>query len=105
MATRKIAIVVLTLTLTLTWSSGVLARPGSSEASITGTFSESCRGFESVSTKDISHVEIHYADGRVVKDESTRAPHFSINGGAGDEIDFAVVKSGTTTEQFLCHVA
>ena len=98
---RNIRIAVLILT--LAWSSTAVARDGNSEASIAGTFSDSCRAFQSVSTKDISHVEIHYADGREVKDESIRAVNFSIDGGAGDEIDFAIVKSGTTTEQFLCH--
>ena len=101
MAMRNVAVVVL---LALAWSPAVLAQAGNSEASIAGAFSDSCRDLESVSTKDISYVQIHYADGRVVKDESIRTPGFSIDGGAGFEIDFAVVKSGTTVEQFFCHV-
>lgn len=36
------------------------------------------------------------------KDESINSPDYAIDGGAGDEIEFAIVKSGTTTEQFDC---
>ena len=75
---------------------------GNSASTITASFGDSCRDFQAHSSKDISHVEIHYADGRVVKDESTTTPDYSIDGGLGDEIDFALVKSGTTTEQFEC---
>jgi hypothetical protein len=45
---------------------------------------------------------VHYADGRVVKDESIESPDYSIDGDASDEIDSAIVKSGTTTERFDC---
>jgi len=71
-------------------------------ATITGAFADACRSFTAGSTKDISHVEVHYTDGRVVKDEAVMAPGYSIDGGAGDEIDVAVVKSGTTTRTFRC---
>lgn len=75
---------------------------GNSAAVISGEFGDSCTNFEAHSTKDISYVEIHYADGRVVKDETIDSPDYAIDGGTGDEIDSASVKSGTTTEQFEC---
>src|SRR5688500_5894275 len=100
MAMRRVPILVVAVT--LAWSSVTFARPGDSDASIAGSVSDSCRNFESTSTKDISHVEIHYADGRVIKDESNRTHNFSFDGSAGDEIDYAIVKSGTTNEQFPC---
>src|SRR5829696_7154665 len=73
-----------------------------SPAAITGSFADSCRDFAAHSSKDISHVEIHYVDGRVVKDESTVTSGYAVDGGEGDEIDFALVKSGTTREMFTC---
>ena len=75
---------------------------GNSAATITASFADSCRDFTTHSSKDISHVEIHYADGRVVKDESISSHDYAIDGGAGDEIELAIVKSGTTSEQFNC---
>jgi hypothetical protein len=78
------------------------ASRGNSAATITGSFADSCRDFSAHSSKDISHVEIHYIDGRVVKDESTTTPDYAIHGGDGDEIEFAFVKSGTTREHFDC---
>lgn len=74
----------------------------SSAATITASFADSCRDFATRSSKEISHVEIHYADGRVVKDESIGTPDFSIDGGFGEEIESVIVKSGTTSEQFDC---
>jgi hypothetical protein len=81
-----------------------LATPGggNSAATITASFADSCRDFAAHSSKDISHVEFHYADGRVVKDESISSHDYAIDGGAGDEVEFATVKSGTTSEQFDC---
>jgi hypothetical protein len=88
---------------TLLFSANGLAAPGgNSAATITGSFTDSCRNFAAQSSKDISHVEIHYVDGRVVKDESTTTPAYAIDGGAGDEIDVAVVKSGTSIGTFGC---
>lgn len=75
---------------------------GTGTAAIAGAFADSCRDFAAHSNKDISHVEIHYEDGRVVKDESITSPDHAIDGDAGDEIAYAIVKSGTTTEQFVC---
>lgn len=77
-----------------------LATPGRgrSAATITASFADSCRAFAAHSSKDISHVEFHYVDGRVVKDESISSHDYAIDGGAGDEIEFAIVKSGTTSE-------
>jgi hypothetical protein len=74
--------------------------PGNSAATITASFGDSCTDFEAHSSKDISHVEIHYADGRVVKHESIDSPDYSVDG--GDELDFAIVKSGTTADRFDC---
>jgi len=98
------------LVATVAWVGAAGAEAGgNSAATITGSFSDSCRDFTSQATKvgsqqgkDISHVEIHYADGRIVKDETINSPHHSLDGAAGEEIDFAIVKSGTTTEQFDC---
>lgn len=78
------------------------ASRGNSAATITGSFADSCRDFATHSSKDVSHVEIHYADGRVVKDETIASPDHAIDGGAGEEIEFAIVKSGTTSERFEC---
>jgi hypothetical protein len=84
-------------------SATALAAPGgNSAATISGSFADSCRDFAAHSSKDISHVELHYADGRVVKDERIDRPDYSIDGGAGEEIEFAIVKSGTTSERFDC---
>jgi hypothetical protein len=88
---------------TLLFAGNGLAAPGgNSAAPIAGSFADACRDFVAHSSKDISHVEIHYADGRVVKDESTTTPDYAIDGGAGEEIAFAIVKSGTTRERFDC---
>ena len=85
------------------------ASTGNSAATITGSFSDSCRRFVAHSSKrgtqvgrDISYVELRYADGRVVRDEAVGDPDYSIDGGTGDEISVAIVKSGTTIEQFDC---
>jgi hypothetical protein len=45
---------------------------------------------------------IHYADGRLVKDETITKPDYAVGGGPGGEIDSVDVKSGTTTETFTC---
>lgn len=94
----------------LVWSAAALAdHGGNSAATITGSFSDGCRDFTSHATKvgsqqgkDISYVELHYADSRVVRDETIASPDYAIDGAAGDEIAFAAVKSGTTTEPFDC---
>ncbi len=93
---------VLVVMATLGWSAAAPAALAGSKATITGSFSDSCRDFQSLSSKDISHVELHYADGRVVKDEAIKSPDFAIEGAAGDEFDFVSVKSGTTTQPFDC---
>ena len=54
------------------------------------------------SSKDISHVELHYVDGRVVKDESIGAHDYALEGDPGDELELAIVKSGTTSTLFEC---
>ena len=98
------------LVATLAWTSTADGgSSGNSAATITGSFSDACRDFASHATKvgsqqgkDISYVEIHYADGRVAKDETVGSPDYSLDGGAGGEIAFAIVKSGTTTERFDC---
>ena len=78
-----------------------LAAAGST-ATITGSFADACRDFTAHSSKDISHAELHYVDGRVVKDETINRHDHSIDGGPGAEIDFAIVKSGTTKQTFTC---
>ena len=87
------------------------AAPGAanSAATITGEFSDSCRDFEAHAfkegtekPKDISHVEIQYVNGDVVKDEAVAGPDYLIDGNEGEELDFVIVKSGTTTETFTC---
>ena len=75
---------------------------GNGATTITGSFADACRDLAVQSGKDISHVEIHYAGGRVVKDETINRRVFSIDGGIGDEIDFAIVKSGTTRQTLTC---
>ena len=95
---------------TLVWSGAAVAEPSvTSRATITGSFADACRDFTSRATKvgsqegkDISFVELRYADGRVSKDETINSPDYSLDGATGDEIDFAIVKSGTTTEPFDC---
>jgi hypothetical protein len=76
-----------------------------SAATIIGAFADSCRDFAARSSKDISHVDLHYVSGLVIKDESITRPDYSIDGGAGDELAFAIVKSGTTSEQFECEAS
>jgi len=77
-------------------------RKGNSAAAIIGAFADSCRDFAVRSSKDISHVEIHYVSGPVIKDESINSHDYAVDGSAGEEIDFATVKSGTTIEEFGC---
>src|SRR5215217_4789853 len=104
-ATGAFALAMLVL---VAWT-GSAAASGSSAATITGSFTDGCRDFTSQAaksgsqqTKDISHVEIHFADGRVVKNETISSSDYSLDGTAGDEIDFVIVKSGTTSERFDC---
>jgi PKD domain len=80
------------------------ATPGgrNSAATITASFADSCRDLAAHSSKDISYVDVQYVDGRRVKDESTHSHDYAMDGDTGDEIEFAIVKSGTTTEQFDC---
>jgi hypothetical protein len=75
---------------------------GNSAATITAAFADSCRDFTVHSSKDISYVELHYLTGPVVKDETVNSPDHAVDGGAGDEIAVATVKSGTTIEEFAC---
>lgn len=88
------------------WGGVTPARAGSGNANcsatITGSFADSCRDFAAHSSKDISYVKLYYADGRIVKHEHINSHHYAIDGGPGDEIDFARVKSGTTIQEFTC---
>jgi len=79
-----------------------LAAPGNSGATITDAFSDSCRDFLATSSKDISHVQTAYVDGRAMKDEDVDSGYFAADGDAGDEIDSVIVKSGTTEDRFDC---
>jgi hypothetical protein len=83
------------------------AAPGgrNSSATISAAFTDSCRTFIAQSSKDISHVELRYADGRVVKDETIGVPDYEIEGGAGDELQSAIVKSAITSREFACVAA
>lgn len=73
---------------------------GSSGATMSGQFADSCTDFSAHSSKDVSHVVIHYADGSVVKDETMTGHDYAIDGDAA--IYSIDVKSGTTTETFTC---
>ena len=79
------------------------AEPGNSAATITASFGAACMDVQAHSSKDISHVEIHYTDGLVVKHEAIDDGDFSIDG--DDEVDFTIVKSGTASERFDCDSA
>lgn len=83
-------------------TAGAAPGGGNSAATITASFADSCRDFTAHSSKDISHVEIHSVSGRVVKDESITSADYALDGAPGDEIEFAIVKSGTTSERFDC---
>ena len=98
----KCATMAVLLTLAFAASGQAAPTSKSSSAVITGSFGDACRDFTAQSTKDVSHVEIHYRDGRVVKDETTIRPSYAIDGDHGDEIDSVAVKSGTTIETFTC---
>jgi hypothetical protein len=94
----------------LVWLGGAASAPAVAgnrkcSATITGSFADSCRDFAAHSSKDISYVKLHYADGRVVKHEHINSHHYAIDGGPGDELDFARVKSGTTIEEFACEAS
>lgn len=98
-----LGVLVLALIATLAWTDAAEGtEQGNSAATITASFGDSCTDFEAHSSKDISHVELHHTDGRVIKDEIIDGPDFSVVGDPGDEIDFALVKSGTTTERSDC---
>src|SRR5687767_7734878 len=71
---RGLAALTLIVVAILAWlvetSTAQAPRRGNSAAAITGAFADSCRDFAARSSKDISHVEIHYISGLVIKDES-----------------------------------
>lgn len=90
---------IVAMTATLAYAVPAQASP---EATITGAFGDGCRDFTAQSTKDISHVEVQYDDGRVLRDEAITTPDYSVDGGAGDEIATVIVKSGRTTQSFTC---
>ena len=101
-ARRALGALALALMATLSWSGAAIAASANSAAIVTGSFSDSCRDLEAYSSKDISHVEIHYAAGHAAKDEHVATGEFFTDGNAGDEIALVIVKSGTTAEQFDC---
>jgi hypothetical protein len=98
----RVVVLVIAMLASFVAAPAATARSGSSSATITGAFSDACRDFATHSSKDISHVEVGYADGRVVKDETINRPEYSLDGGPGGEIAYAVVKSGTTSQRFAC---
>lgn len=75
---------------------------GHCTARITASFADSCRDVTAHSSRDIWYVELHYVDGRVVRDQTIDGHDWATDGGPGDEIDFAKVKSGRTIEEFTC---
>jgi hypothetical protein len=83
-------------------AAGACPFPGKGVATITASFADSCRDVVARSSKDISFVAIHYADGRVVKDETVGSRDFALDGAPGDEIAHVVVKSATTRQRFDC---
>jgi PKD domain len=95
-------VLVLTAMLVVAAPAAAHPGPGNSAATITGSFADGCRDFTARSSKDISHVKLRYVDGRVVKDETINRPDYSIDGDTGDELDDAIVKSGTTWQRFKC---
>jgi hypothetical protein len=86
----------------MTLSHAPAAAGRNSDAVIAAAFSDSCRAFVAKSSKDISHVDLYYLDGRVVKDETIGAPGYAVDGDPGDELEAAIVKSGTTSTMFEC---
>ena len=97
-----VAALVFVLVATLTWAGAAIAdSSGNSAATITGSFSDGCRDFTSRATrlasqqgKDISYVELHHADGRIVKNETITRPDYAIDGEPGDELDVAKAGDG-----------
>ena len=99
----RVCIRLIAILASLAASSAALAAPGgNSAATISAAFANSCRTFIAHSSKDISHVELHYGDGRTVKDESIGSPDYALEGGTGDALEFAIVKSGITRQLFEC---
>jgi hypothetical protein len=99
----------LLVTMVVSWfaapAATAVAGGGNSSATITGSFADSCRDFTTHSTKDISYVKLRYASGLVVKHENVNSHDWTVDGGPGEEIDSARVKSGTTREEFACEPA
>jgi hypothetical protein len=90
------------LAVTLAWTSVAGARPDNGGAAITGAFSDGCRDFAAHAESAISFVELHHADGRVVRDESVDGPDYALDGSAGDELERVLVKAGRTKKPFSC---
>jgi hypothetical protein len=90
------------LVLALAWSGTALADSGAGPPTITASFSDGCRDLSAHASKEISYVKLRYADGRVVTDRTTNSPDYSLDGGPGDELDSAILRSGRTTETFTC---
>ena len=98
---------VLPAALLVSWvaAPAALAGQGNSTATITGSFADSCRDFTTHSTKDISYVKLRYASGLVVKHENINSHDWAVDGGPGEEIASARVKSALTREEFVCEPA
>jgi hypothetical protein len=76
--------------------------PGNSGATITGSFSTDCTDFSTSSSKDLSHVELAFADGSSsqVQDFGSSPMTYAV---MGDKVIASTdVKSGTTTQHFSC---
>ena len=71
-------------------------------ATMTGDFNNGCTEFEGGSDKDISNIEVFYADGTSEKYEYRGNDHKSETVGDGRQIDYVVVKSGNKSQRFDC---
>lgn len=103
---RRSVLAVVTAISLVVASAGMALAKGDSGSSgdnsttwITGAFSPDCTDFDADAGKDISHVELFYADGTVTKDEHPATP-FALDG--DDPISKAIVKAGTSTKTFPC---
>ena len=90
----------LILIMTMAGSAGAAGPSPKSAADISVGFSADCMDLTALSSKDISFVEIHFADGTAIKDEPTASPWYSYDGGV--VITDVSIKSGTTLQTFDC---
>jgi hypothetical protein len=102
MSSPRLLAAALALALAFAWTGVAGARPDNGGAAITGSFSDACRDFTAHAESVISFVELHYADGRVARDESVDGPDYALEGSTGGELDRVLVKAGRTKKPFWC---